>query len=223
MQCVARIGCSQEDAMRVKLNVVFLLSVFACIGLQTTAFAQCAVCEIFEGCYECGQGPEGGTSCFTNGCFRCRTTGVCPVLNAKTSLPKARLRVGQDVSTEIATRNPHLAAILSDLGRETTLRETYVFHLANVQLKAEDMEWWLNPDDQSSVAFTGVKEEAKRLKGSKPELLYDVSVKASPDSAFATLVIQQRNGSASGSPGSLLRVTLLKDTARWTVLNWEMK
>lgn len=209
--------------MKVKFSVVLLLSVFACVGLQTTAFAQCAVCEIVEGCYECGQGPEGGTSCFTSGCLRCRTTGSCGlVLRAKTNLPKAPLSVSEDISRAIATRNLRLAAILSDLGRETVLRESYTFHLANVQLNAEDIEWWLNANDQSPI-FAGVREEAKRLNRNKPELLYDVSLQASPDSAFATLVIQQRNGSASDSAGTPLRLTLIKDTAKWTVLSWEIK
>jgi hypothetical protein len=122
-----------------------------------------------------------------------------------------------------------LAAILSDLGKEATLNENYTFYLADVQLNAEDIEWWLNPIDQFSASFARLKKEAKRLRG-KPSLLYDVSLQADPDSPLGTLIIQLRNSSASDSSGSLLQVTLIKDAIKvsldqreWTVLSWQVK
>lgn len=218
---------------------MFLLFVLAYAELQITVSAQCTTCSIIEGCYECTQGPEGGTSCFTTACFRCRTTGFCGPLAAKTTaicgqlaaksiLPNGRLKVDRDTVREIATRSPHLAAILSDLGKEETLKETYTFYLANVQLNAEDVESWLNPNDQSSDSFVKLKKEAKRL-GSKPSLLYDVSLQADPDSPLGTLIIQLRNSSASDSSGSLLHVTLIEDTRKasldkreWAILSWKV-
>ena len=216
--------------MRVKLSVMFLLFAFAYVGLGTVASAQCAVCVINEGCFECGQGPEGGTSCFTQGCFRCRTVGICPAfgLAAQSNSPRASLKVDRHTVSQIATIAPRLAVILSDLGREQMLKETYTFYLADVQVSAEDIDWLLNPD-QSSASSARQKREAKRLKG-KPAVLYDVSLQADPDSSLGTLMTQPRNRSASDSPESLLEVTLLKETRkanlderRWTVLTWQVR
>lgn len=217
--------------MRVKLSLMFLLFAFAYAGLGTVASAQCAVCAISEGCFECQQGPEGGTSCFTQGCFRCRTVGVCPAfgLAAQSNLPKASLKVDRDTVRQIATIAPRLAVILSDLGREQTLKESYTFYLADVQVNAEDLDWLLNPNDQSSASLARQRKEAARLKG-KPAVLYDVSLQADPHSSLGTLTIQLRNSSASDSSGSLLQVTLLEDARkanvdkrRWTVQSWQVR
>lgn len=215
--------------MRVKLSFMFLLFALAYTGLQTTASAQCTVCEIFEGCFVCGQGPEGGTTCVTLSCFRCRTNGSCSSLAAQSNLPKLRLKVDRDTVREIATIDPRLAAILSDLGKEQTLKERYTFYLADVQLNAEDIDWWLNPNDQSSASATRLKKEVKRLRG-KPAVLYDVSLQADPDSPLGTLIIQLRNSSASDTSGSLLQVTLTEDTRKasldkrqWAVLSWQVR
>jgi hypothetical protein len=215
--------------MRIKQSFMLLLLVFAYAGLQTRASAQCAVCSIPEFCFECTQGPEGGTSCFTNGCFRCRTTGTCPVPGATSISPKASLTVDPGTVSEIATRSPQLAAILSDLGKEETIRETYTFYLAGIQVNPEDMEWWLNPGNQSTASFARARKELKRLRG-KPALLYDVSLEANSDSPLGTLIVQRRNTYESDSSASLLQVTLVEDSSKgslgkrkWTVLSWQIK
>jgi hypothetical protein len=222
---------------RTKRILIVTLLLVTCGTCAREAAAQCAVCDIEGGCFICGMGPEGGTSCTTQGCFRCRTFGTCSGLGpncaqlatkVENSPGTARLKVEDYTVRQVAAQSTRLASILADLGKDEVLREHSQVYLAPIELTAEDVEWWLRPAPDAAAFFVSLNERAKQVRGA-PALVYDVAFRQGRDPARATLTIQLIKGSPADPGKSLLQLTLTdvrrasRGKRQWSIVDWKVE
>lgn len=219
------------------------------VGLGTAEVsAQCVVCKLQGVWWSCaGTTGDGGDRCPEVFCSSCTVAGVCSgagdlaINDPGLRFEKASLSIGKpcvatgtekiapiyfspEMIRQIAAKHPRFAASLASLNKNGGIGyRTYRRYWTPVELRTEDIEYFLRPTKESAEFSDRLNAQAKEvnkliLAGSIKPIIYAISVKDSSQSSSSVKVVRLQviQGSNIDPPYSSLEITLGEKTS-WRI------